>query len=367
MLRSLAPAIAELTPATIPMLDWTALAHVEPTPKRFIVPKLAPAGEVTLFTGAGGVGKSLLAQQLASAVAAGVPTLRLAMEEAPALYVTCEDDAAELHWRQAHICNALVLDMATLAGQLHVASLRGELDNALAAEGPDGEFRLTAAFDRLATTIRHTGATFVALDNVAHLFVGNENDRGEVTRFINALNRLAGETGAAILLIGHPNKAGANYSGSTAWLNAVRSQIVIERDPASDIRTLAVGKANYAPMEDTVRFAWVDGAFVHEGDLPPDRARAMADTAKANGENAAFLRCLAVCTGQRRNVSHKQGSNFAPQIFAGMSEAKGIKAAGFAAAMERLLHLHQIELDCPLWKGDDRHVRHGIRAVEASA
>jgi RecA-family ATPase len=49
---------------------------------------------------------------------------------------------------------------------------------------------------------------------VAHLFAGNENDRGEVTRFINALNRLAGETGAAVLLLGHPNKAGDSYSGS---------------------------------------------------------------------------------------------------------------------------------------------------------
>src|SRR3546814_19155736 len=79
-----------------------------------------------------------------------------------------------------------------------------------------------------------TGSKLVFLDNVAHLFTGNENDRGQVTRFVNLLNRLAGNTGAAILLIGHPNKSGDTYSGSTAWLNAVRSQITIDHERAEN-------------------------------------------------------------------------------------------------------------------------------------
>lgn len=65
--------------AAIETLDWVALAKVAPSPKAFIIPMLAPAGEVTLFTGPGSAGKSLLAQQLATALAAGAPTLRLDM------------------------------------------------------------------------------------------------------------------------------------------------------------------------------------------------------------------------------------------------------------------------------------------------
>lgn len=350
--------------AAIETLDWAALAKVKPAPKAFVIPGFAPAGEVTLFNGAGSAGKSLLAQQLATALAAGVQTLRLDMGQAPAIYLTCEDDEGQLHWRQAHICEALGVPMASLAGKLEVASLRGALDNALGAAGPEGEFILSASYHRIAALIRRTGAKLVALDNVAHLFPGNENDRGEVTRFVNALNRLAGESGAAILVLGHPNKAGDDYSGSTAWLNAVRSQFVIEHDLQTDMRTLTVGKANYARKGERLRFAWVDWAFVHEDDLPPDTARQLANTTKAHAGNEAFLRCLALCTEQWRNVSHKPGSNYAPKIFAGMPAAKGMKKPEFEAAMERLLGLKAIECDADLWRGDDRKTRRGIRLVE---
>jgi len=141
---------------------------------------------------------------------------------------------------------------------------------------------LSPAYHRLAALVRRIGAKLVALDNAAHLFPGNENDRGEVTRFVNALNRLAGEFGAAVLLLGHPNKAGDSYSGSTAWLNAVRSQFTIEHDLQSDMRTVTVGKANYARKGKQLRFAWVDWAFVLEDELPPDTARQLAETGKAH-------------------------------------------------------------------------------------
>ena len=331
--------------AAIATLDWAALAKVKPAPKAFVIPGFAPAGEVTLFTGAGSAGKSLLAQQLATALAAGVQTLRLDLGQAPAIYLTCEDDEGQLHWRQAHICEALGVPMASLAGKLHIASLRGALDNALGSAGPDGEFVLSPAYHRLAAMIRRTGVKLVALDNVAHLFAGNENDRGDVTRFANALNRLAGETGAAIILLGHPNKIGDSYSGSTAWLNAVRSQIVIEHDLQSDMRTLTVGKANYARKGELLRFAWIDWAFVHQDDLSAAfRAEMAAATRQAN-EDQAFLDCLRIRTtqGEGRLVGPSTGPNYAPTQFEKMAEAKKLNRIALARAMERLFAAGQIE------------------------
>jgi hypothetical protein len=146
-------------------------------------------------------------------------------------------------------------------------------------------------------------------------------------------------------------------------LNAVRSQFVLDHDLESDVRTLTVGKANYARNGEEMRFVWVDWAFVLESDLSPDRRREMDDVIRANGENEAFLRCLAKCTEQRRNVSHQPGTNYAPKTFAGMPEAKGIKQAAFAAAMERLLHLGQIVVDSELWAGSNRHMKRGIKRV----
>ncbi|BDI59532.1 hypothetical protein MACH05_00920 [Qipengyuania nanhaisediminis] len=234
--------------------------------------------------------------------------------------------------------------MERLAGKLQLASLRGELDNALGGEGACGEFELSPAFHRLAALVRRTRAKLVALDNVAHLFAGNENDRGQVTRFVNALNRLAGESSAAVILLGHPNKSGDNYSGSTAWLNAVRSQFVIEHDEQTDMRTVTVGKANYTRKGAQLRFAWVDWAFVLEDQLAPDTARQLAETAKAHAENEAFLRCLRAMTQQSREVSDKVGPNYAPSRLAAMTEANGVRKDAFARAMERLFHLGAIEL-----------------------
>lgn len=350
-------------------LDLAALSKIDPSAKRFAIERIAPLGEVTLFTGAGSAGKSLLAQQLSTAAAAGVQCLGMGVQPAVAVYVTCEDDADELHWRQAHICRALGVDMAALAGRLHITSLRGELDNMLTVEIEKGDRKPSASFERLSTMVRTVGAGLVFLDNVAHLFGGNENDRGEVTQFVNLLNRLAGDTGAAVILIGHPPKSAKpgdqahDFSGSTAWLNAVRSQFFMEHDLETDLRRVRSGKANYAAKGDVASFRWHNFAFVRDEDLPEDIAKSLSETIKMNGENSAFMRCLTICAERKRAVSHVPGSNYAPKIFAGMIEGKGIPPSGYAAAMERLLHLGEIELAAPLWQDKSRHWKQGIKAV----
>ena len=253
--------------------------------------------------------------------------------------------------------------MSALANRLFVGSLRGRLDNTLGMSDSEGAFKLTDAYNRLAAMIQRTGAKLVILDNVAHLFAGNENSRADVTQFVNALNRLAGETGTAIVLIGHPNKGGATYSGSTAWLNAVRSQIYLEHDTNTGLRTLTVGKANYALGGEAMRFVWDNWAFKLESEIPPDAVRALSQTMQVQAEDETFLRCLALSTDQGRNVSHQPGINYAPQIFSGMPAAKGLKPKAFKSAMERLLDRGEIEVDVELWPGSNRHKKRGIRAV----
>lgn len=356
---------ADLAPPAKPLtcLDLVALAGIEPEPKRFVIPRLAPAAEVTLFTGAGAVGKSLLAQQLATGIATGTTTLGLDLDPAPAIYITCEDDAAVLHYRQAHICRALGVDMAHLAGWLHLISLRGELDNSLAYFDHEGRLTPAPLFARVAKLVRDTGAALVCLDNVAHLFAGNENDRGNVTQFVNLLNRLAGETGVAVLLMGHPNKGGDTYSGSTGWLNAVRSQIYMSRldgdDVDPDVRTVTVGKPNYTQAGEAMRFRWHNWAFVPEG-LVFAAPRDQASSDRAADDEALFLACLAERVRQHRAVSEKRSPAFAPSVFATMSESNRIGKARLEAAMDRLFRNGRIERS-ELWKGPDRKPVFGLR------
>ncbi len=323
--------------------DW---AKNKPRPKAMAIELIAPCGEVTLFSGKGGTNKSLAGQQAATCYAAHVPFLGLQTAGGPALYVTAEDCEQEMHWRQAHIAAALNIPIESVAGKLHLASLRGTLDNQLATFGNDGRLILAPAFIRLKRTMVATRARLVVLDNVAHLFSGNENDRGHVTTWVNALHSLCRDHDAAIILIAHPNKAGDTYSGSTAWLNAVRSQITIGRrdggiDP--DARVLTLGKANYSRPGDELALRWHDFALIREDDLPDDKRAELAATIGASSDNAAFLACLTEYTRQHRHVSHHTGTNYAPSVFDDMPESKGMGRTRLKAAMNRLFRIDQIE------------------------
>lgn len=324
-----------------------------------------PRGELTLFTGPGGSSKSLLGQQLCNCIAAGIPFLGLATMQGAALYITAEDDERELHWRQAHIARRLALPVDQPG--LNLVSLRGRLGIELCSFDRDGRLKVSPAYRLLVATIRATAARFVVLDNVAHLFTGNENDRGQVTQFANLLNRLGTETGATILLVAHPNKAGDSFSGSTAWLNAVRSQLVLDwprgadglvYDP--DARELRLGKANYARSGETLAFRWHDFALARSEDLPADEWATLADTLQAESDDEAFLRCLAVRNGQQRPVSESPHSRtFAAKVFAEMEEGRRVGRARLEKAMERLFRAGVIETGFVC--RTDRKDRSGVR------
>jgi RecA-family ATPase len=364
-------------PPGLPLFDLSALDGHPPHEREWILPGFIPEREVTLFTGSGGAGKSLFAQQLATCVAAQIPFLKLPTIVFPpddgnaVLYVTCEDDETELHRRQRNIMAALRLGRRNVHGRLFLSSLRGQIGNELATFNHDGTLEKTETFHRLFRAIMRTGAQLVILDNVGHLFSGNENDRGQVTRFVNLLYSIVRSMGVTILLVAHPNKSGDSYSGSTAWLNAVRSQIDLSRlkddygnedDP--DARKLSLGKANYARHGQELRFRWHDFAFWHDDDLPADLRKEYDALALGNGENAAYLRCLAAATERKKAVSENSGTNYFAAVFAKMPEGKGYGKEAFKRAHERLLAIGAIELDAKLWQRENRTWKYGIRAVE---
>jgi RecA-family ATPase len=347
-------ALAGEKPTTFPIADLAAWGATVPEPKRFLMEGFIPAGEVTMFTGAGGTNKSTFCLQLCLASAARLPMLGLSVQPGNALYVTAEDEDRENHFRAAKIASQLRVSLASLAGRLNIVSLRGRLNNELATFDNEGRLKAAAAFSTLRATIKATASKLVVLDNVAHLFAGNENDRSQVTAFINLLYALCRELEVTVILIGHPNKdflkgnmQGNATSGSTAWLNAVRSHMLISRpadnlDP--DARLLTLGKANYSRPDQQLSFLWCDFALVREEDLPADNRAERAAIMAANAENAAFLACLVERNKQRRHVSEKPtASNYAPKQFVGMPEAKGFGRGKLEAAMDRLFRIGAIE------------------------
>ncbi|WP_414901298.1 AAA family ATPase [Sphingomonas flavalba] len=358
--------VTPLYPASaweLPLIDATLWYEKEPPARRFVVDGWLARATGALLVGEDGVGKSLLAQQLATCVAAGRSFLGLNVEHAGALYVSCEDDENELWRRQRAINQALGVPIGAAPAML--SSLVGHTNVELGFYDQNNQFRLSPVALGIVACAKERGAALIVLDNLAHFFPGNENVRHDVAAFCAAIERMAIDADATVLILAHPSKAGAEYSGSTGWSAHVRQRWYMERDDVDrDSRTLRKSKANYAESGTEVRCRWMNWAFVNEADLPPNVVAQLAGTAQAAAENDAFLRCLAAATERRQAVSHNPGVNYAPNIFRAMPEGKGFKEEAFKNALQRLLAIGKIELDQPVWKRENRAWKFGIKASD---
>lgn len=325
--------------------DLRVWQNTSPEPKRFILPGFIPDGEVTLATAPGGSAKSTLFLQACICSAAGLPLLGLSLASGPAIFYTVEDDEREGHFRASHIVAQVGTSWEQLVGRLHYISRRGRLDNELATFDHNNSLKPTPAFGALRATIKATGSKLVILDNVAHVFSGNENERRSVTQFMNLLNQLCRDLDCAVVLIGHTPKSKADaYSGSTAWPNASRSMVNIkppkeENDPF----ILEVGKANYVKAGKQLPFYWCNHALVGEKDAPMF-VRAEQNAVRLQREDEAFLACLDELTNYGLPVSPKTSPNYAPARFESMPAARGLNRKCLALAMDRLLAAKAIEV-----------------------
>lgn len=258
--------LAMLEPAT-----WTAA----PPARQWIVPDWVPVGTVSALYGDGGIGKSLLAQQLLTCTALGAPWLGLDVMQGRTLGIFCEDEPDELKRRQAAINAALDVEPERL-GNLRLISRLGE-ENLLMdfSENDTGQF--TSFFHNLDLTLAAWSPILLVLDTAADLFGGNENIRPQVRRFVGTcLGRLARDHGCGVLLLAHPSQAGirdgSGSGGSTAWNNTVRSRLYLTREEDDggvitmpDRRVLTRMKSNYAGPDGRIEMAWRKGAFVLPG------------------------------------------------------------------------------------------------------
>lgn len=315
----------------------------KPVPERdWLVPDLIPAGTVTLLTGDGGTGKSLLALQLAAACALGKPWLGRGVAAGRALLVSAEDDEDELHRRIADIVAAEAVDLADL-DNLSLRSLAGEDALLATLDLRSATLRASDLFRELDAFLAELRPVVLVLDTLADLFPGNENDRTQARQFIGLLRGLAMRHHCAVVLLAHPSlsgmQSGAGTSGSTGWSNSVRSRLYLRRvlqgeeEPNPDARVLETMKANYGPTGGEIALTWQDGVFV------PDAAESGLDRiARRNRAERVFLKLLRLFTEQGRRVNGGGGQTYAPSVFAAHPEAEGVTQKALRDAMERLLH-----------------------------
>lgn len=331
--------------APLPVINASEWAHLDPPDREWFVDGLIPAGTVTLLSGDGGVGKSLLGLQIAAASAAGVDTLGMSPKPGGALYIGAEDDEGEFQRRVGDICRALSVDVSDLY-DLEIVPLANR-DALLSTAQKDGTMAPTALWHQIRERAFEFGPGLIVLDTTADLFGGDEIKRAQVRQFVAMLRRLAIETGAAILLLSHPSitgmQSGTGTSGSTAWSNSVRSRLYFTRpdgrDADPDVRTLKVMKANYGAAGDEMTVRWRAGAFVLD-DGKPAEALAFVE----NRHDDIFLALLRKLSDQGVNVTATPCSTYAPTVFMKHSEAKGLKRENLADAMRRLMDTGRVRM-----------------------
>lgn len=224
----------------------------EPPPRTWLLHGWLPQGEITLLTGPGENGKSLLTLQIGLALAcdrSALPTLTawlppndanpplgLPADDAPAVprladdpVTVCicgwEDDRAEFQRRRRRMAYALPWTThPSINERCEVRPFRGHGPLWGGSGDPRG---LTRAGRELLKACERAGAALLVLDPASLALALEENDRAAVSRALDYFAGWAYETRCAVLVTGHPAKAatgpGRDYSGSTAWRGLTRA------------------------------------------------------------------------------------------------------------------------------------------------
>ena len=308
--------------------------------RQWLVKGMIPEGTVTLFTGDGGVGKSLLMQQLCTATALGHDWLGIPTKACRSFALFCEDDNEELHRRQVDICNATTTPLSDIS-RFSWKSGVGDDNVLMHFDQRNGVGTLTDAFNHLMAVCVTFDVDLVVIDTLADTYGGNEIIRPQVRTFINGcLGRICKETGATVVLCGHPSQAGKasgdGFSGSTAWNNSVRSRLYLTKPKDEDAdpteRILSTMKSNYGPTGETVELHWRHGVFV-----PVQKFTGEIGRIDENNHKKAFLNCLDALTNRGSTVSESRNSaTYAPKVMAKMPESERSKLRELEKAMPSL-------------------------------
>ena len=310
-------------------------------PRVWHVPGLVPARTVTLLGGDGGVGKSILALQLAFATAAGLPWVGQLVRQGRSLHLSAEDDRDELHRRSDQVSTFYGTPLEK-ASALTLWSLADE-DAVLVTGSPGQPLQATSRWEELKRFIELDRPALVVLDSLADVYGANENERSQVRQFVRMLRSLAIPAETAVLLLGHPSltglSSGSGLSGSTGWNNSVRSRMFMAAPQTEEggtsepnLRTLTLMKANYTQPGAELRLRWVAGAFDSEGG---GMTSALDRHVAADRVDALFLLLLDANEAAGRVLSDSTGRNYAPHVFAQDPRAAGTSARGFESAMSR--------------------------------
>src|ERR1700730_14801464 len=309
--------------------------NVEIPSRKWIVPNYIPDETVTMLSGDGGTGKTLLAIQAGVGRALGREWIGLMPESGRTLMLSCEDDENELLRRIDYVRKFHGVEWTDLGDFVPVDMVGADSILGLLKQGI---IEPTPTYRALDARMGDLKPGLTILDVLADLFCGDERVRTQARQFINLLKALCRRHRQAILLLAHPSLTGMNSgtgtSGSTDWSNGVRSRLYFKpKDGAGNatIRLLQGNKDSYSEVGGPIDVVWQYGLFV-----PVNRLTGFDKAAVEQKANDVFLALVKRFNGDGRNIIDTKGTAYAPAIFAAQPDAQGVTNEQFRAAMERL-------------------------------
>ncbi len=341
---------------------YPACLQDKPIPERqWLVKEWIPVGSVTALYGDGGTGKSLLAMMLMTCCALHIDFMGLPTKWCRVFGVFCEDDADELHRRQAAILKYYNREFADLQ-DMEYTSRVGD-NNILMNFKTNGAAENTSFFADIEKAAKNFGAELIIIDTAADTFGGNENVRPQVRQYIAAcLTRLAKSINGTVVLCTHPSVTGIKSEdgsgGSTAWNNSVRSRLYLSRikkdEKESDLsdndinrlRILSKKKANYSTIGDEITLEYKDGVFAKRYDTPNAAVSSFAISYRNREIENAFLESMDNIYSQGRNISDSaNASNYAPKYLRKDPKCKEFTFKELSDAMYRLFNDKKIKVE----------------------
>lgn len=228
----------------------TLVSEVQSETVRWLWPGRIPFGKLTVVDGDPGLGKSALTVDLAARVSVGRPWPdKTPINAAGVVLLNAEDGLAD-----------------TIRPRLEAAGANLNRVLALVAV-PDGDSeRLLSIPEDLQTVrrgIERVGAALVIVDPLMAFLSGDVNGHldQDVRRALAPLAILAEETGAAVVVVRHLNKATGGAAiyrggGSIGIVGAARSALLVAKDPEDEnLRVLAPLKSNLGPPAPSLAFS----------------------------------------------------------------------------------------------------------------
>lgn len=234
-------------------------AFVEPPkPLDFVLPGL-PVGCVGALVSPGGVGKSMLALQLAMQISGGPDWIGLGnLGRGAVLYLPAEDPWPVLHQRLFALGGGLDAELrANVERDLRLISLQGASPNVLDSNWWE------------AIAMWAEGVRLVVIDTLRRFHDADENAACAMTQVLGQLERLAMLKGCAVLFVHHTSKSAAFQEagdlqqasrGSSVLVDNVRWQAYLATMTKKEAQKLGVSveksqlyvrfgvsKSNYGP------------------------------------------------------------------------------------------------------------------------